>query len=112
MKEGWKKNDEWRMKDDEGWRLNDEGWWFLAVEGFWFMADERTNERTNERTDICNCRVAFVTEKGWFKCQYKNRKHYLILNKMSFSLWLFLEVAKFYTYSNFVNQLVGYLHYM
>ena len=85
----------------EGWIKNDEGWWFQAVEGFCFR-----------RTDICNCRVAFVTEKGWFKCQYKNRKHYLILNKMSFSLWLFLEVAKFYTYSNFVNQLVGYLHYM
>ena len=59
MKEGWMKNDvEW-MKNDEGWRLNYEGWWFLAVEGFWFMTDERTDERT----DICECRVAFATEK-------------------------------------------------
>ena len=48
MKEGW-------MKNDEGWRWNDEGLRFLAVEGFWFMTDKRT--------DICECRVAFATEK-------------------------------------------------
>ena len=59
MKEKWMKNDAGWMKKDEGWRFNDEGWWFLAVEGFWFMTDERTNERT----DICECRVAFATEK-------------------------------------------------
>ena len=52
MKEGW-------MKNDEGWNMNDEGWWFQAVEGFCFMTDERTNKRT----DICDCRVAFPTEK-------------------------------------------------
>ena len=62
MKEGWMKNDEGWLKNDKGWKMNDEGWWFQAVEGFCFMT-------TNERTDICNCRVAFVTEKGWFKCQ-------------------------------------------
>ena len=43
----------------EGWMKNDEGWWFQAVEGFWFMTDRRTDERT----DICDCRVAFATEK-------------------------------------------------
>ena len=49
MKEGW-------MKNDECWRMNDEGWWFQAVEGF-------CDGQTNERTDICDCRVAFATEK-------------------------------------------------
>ena len=37
--------------------MKDEGWWFQAVEGFCFMTDERT--------DICNCRVAFVTENDF-----------------------------------------------
>ena len=55
MKEGWMKNDKAWMKNDEGWKMNDEGWWFQAVEGFCF--------RTHERTDICDCRVAFATEK-------------------------------------------------
>ena len=59
MKEGWMKNDEKLLKNDEGWKMNDEGWWFQAVEGFCF----KTNGRTNERTDICDCRVAFATEK-------------------------------------------------
>ena len=69
MKEGWMKNDEgWMendegwMNNDEGWKLNDEGWWFIAVEGSWFMTDKRTDERT----DICDCRVAFATEKPNF----------------------------------------------
>ena len=63
--EGRMKNDVgWRMmKDDEGWwsvneewwRMNDEGWWFQAVEGFC--------RQTNAWTDICDCRVAFATEK-------------------------------------------------
>ena len=43
------------MKNDEGWRMNDEGWWFQVVEGFCRLTDERT--------DICECRVAFATEK-------------------------------------------------
>ena len=49
------KNDEgWRM-NEEGWGMNDEGLWFQAVEGFWWW--------TNRRTGICDCRVAFTTEK-------------------------------------------------
>ena len=28
------------------------------------MTDEQTNGRTDERTDICDCRVAFATEKS------------------------------------------------
>ena len=60
MKEGWMKCDEGWMKNDERWRINDAVWWFQAVEGFWFMTDRQTDKRT----DICDCRVAFATEKG------------------------------------------------
>ena len=52
MKEGW-------MKNIEGWRMSGEGWWFQAAEGFLWLTDGQTNERT----DICECRVAFATEK-------------------------------------------------
>ena len=55
MMVGWMKNYEGWLKNDEGWKMNDEGWWFQAVEGFCF--------KTDERTDICDCRVAFATEK-------------------------------------------------
>ena len=65
MKEGWIKIDEEWMKNDEGWMKNDEGsgmndeeWWFQAVEGFC--------RRTDGRTDICDCRVAFATEKYYW----------------------------------------------
>ena len=51
------KNDEGWMKNDEGWNMKDEEWWFKAVEGFCFQ--------TNGRTNICDCRVAFATEKTW-----------------------------------------------
>ena len=47
----------------EGWMKNDVGWWFQAVEGFCFQTDKRTNDRT----DICDCRVAFATEKRMLK---------------------------------------------
>ena len=70
MKEGWMKSDEewWRvMKSDEewwrmneGWRMNDGGWWFQDVKGFWL----RTDGQTDRITDICECRVAFATEKN------------------------------------------------
>ena len=44
--QGW-----WRMKDDD----------FKLLRGF---ADWRTDRRTKDnRTDICDCRVAFATEK-------------------------------------------------
>ena len=39
--------DEWRMRKNE-W------WWFQAVEGFWLQTDRLT--------DLCDCRVTFVTE--------------------------------------------------
>ena len=45
-----------KMKDESRMMKKDEGWWFLAVDGFWFMTDEQT--------DICECRVAFATEKS------------------------------------------------
>ena len=65
MKKGW-------MKNDEGWMMNDEGSWFLAAEGFWFMTDKRTDKRT----DICECRVAFATEKeSWLEfCDFPAKK--------------------------------------
>ena len=51
----WRK-DEWRMiKNDEGWWRLSEEWWFQDVGGFCF--------RTDRQTDICDCRVAFATEK-------------------------------------------------
>ena len=59
MKEGWMKSDEGWIKNYEGWRMNDEGWWFQVVEGFC----RQTDERMNGWTDICECRVAFATEK-------------------------------------------------
>ena len=56
--EWWMMNDEWRMMNEEWWRMNGEGWWFQAVEGFC----RQTNKQTDGRTDICDCRVAFMTE--------------------------------------------------
>ena len=44
MKGEWLKNDDWKK--------NDEGWWFQAVEVFSWQTD-----------NICECRVAFATEK-------------------------------------------------
>ena len=41
---------------NEEWKMNVVGWWFQAVEGFCFQTDKRI--------DICDCRVAFVTEKS------------------------------------------------
>ena len=45
------------MKNDECWRMNDEGYCFQDVEGFLWLTDERTG--------ICECRVAFATEKSF-----------------------------------------------
>ena len=59
MKEGWMKNNEGWIKNDAWWMMNAEGWWFQAVEGFCFLTDRLTDEQT----DICECRVAFATEK-------------------------------------------------
>ena len=39
MKEGWMKNDEWRMMKDEEWMMKDEVWRFQAVEGFCWQTD-------------------------------------------------------------------------
>ena len=48
------------MKVDEGWMKNDDGWMmkdddFKLLRGF-------ADWQTDGRTDICDCRVAFVTE--------------------------------------------------
>ena len=43
------------MKDDD---------FKLLKKGFALRrTDKRMNEQMNKRTDICNCRVAFATEK-------------------------------------------------
>ena len=44
---------------DEGRMLKDEG---LRLKGVL-----RTDEQTDEQTDICDCRVAFATEKLMFE---------------------------------------------
>ena len=45
--------------------MNVEGWLFQAVERFCdWLTDRQMNEWTNKQTDICECRVAFATEKG------------------------------------------------
>ena len=41
------------MKKDEGWMMKNDD--FKLLRGF-------GDGRTDERTDICDCRVAFVTE--------------------------------------------------
>ena len=38
------------------------------------QTDGQTDERTNERTDIGGCRVAFATEKDFFKGGPKKSK--------------------------------------
>ena len=48
------KKDEWWSLNDEGWIMNHEGW----IEGFCWQIDKLT--------DICDCRVAFATEK-WIR---------------------------------------------
>ena len=57
MKEGeWRMmKDEWKMIKDEGWMMKDDD--FKLLRGFadWW---------TDGWTDICDCRVAFATEKN------------------------------------------------
>ena len=61
MKEGWMKNYEgwWRM-NEEWWRMNEE-WWKMIISSCWGVL--LTDGQTDGRTDICDCRVAFATEK-------------------------------------------------
>ena len=61
--EGLKMNDEsWKMKDErwrmkvERWRNNAERWRIMVEGGF-------EDGLTDKQTDICDCRVAFATEK-------------------------------------------------
>ena len=50
------KNDEGWMKNDEGWKMKDEGW-RIMISSCWRVL------LYDSRTDICDCRVAFATEK-------------------------------------------------
>ena len=45
------------MKDDEG-------WWRIKDEVRVFVTNLLTDEWMNKQTNICECRVAFVTEKA------------------------------------------------
>ena len=85
--EGW-----WRMmKVDEGWwrmMKDDEGWWrrmkdndFKLLGGFWW-----TDGQTKRRTDICDCRVAFMTENCWGGS--KGKKQTAKVSKNSCLEWL------------------------
>ena len=47
----WRK-DEWRMMKDK--------WWRMMISICWGVLP--TDELTDGRTDICDCRIAFVTE--------------------------------------------------
>ena len=47
------------------------------------FADGRTDGRTNERTDICDCRVAYATEKSYLR-KFVFQKFFLpIFDKLS-----------------------------
>ena len=46
--------DEWRMLKDDGWMMKDDD--FKLLRGF-------DDQQTNQWTDICECRIAFATEK-------------------------------------------------
>ena len=52
-KDEWRMMKEWRMNE---WRMKDEGWWFQGSDGFCRLKDKQT--------DICECRIAFATEKN------------------------------------------------
>ena len=59
--------DEWRMMKDER-RMMKVEWWKLKMKDDDFkLLRGFADWRTNGRTDICDCRVAFVTEKIGFR---------------------------------------------
>ena len=67
------------MMKDEGWMMKHEG--FKLLRGF-------ASRLTDERTDICECRVAFATEKytiDLIKSLVVNLQHhkYRIVKKIS-----------------------------
>ena len=52
----------WRLKvEDEGWRLKDEGGGMVMLKNWFWKAGGVLV--TNGLMDICDCRVAFATEK-------------------------------------------------
>ena len=50
MKEGWMKNDEWRMMKDE-WEVMKDEWWRMKDDDFKLWGVLQTNGRTDKRTD-------------------------------------------------------------
>ena len=63
------------MKNDEEWMKNDEGW-TMMISNCWLVLG------TDRLTDICECRVAFVTENTYeFGCLH-NCERLLIINQL------------------------------
>ena len=58
--------------NEEWWRMKDE-WWRMMISSCWGVLqtdgqkDKLTNKQTDKQTDICDCRVAFATEKSPWK---------------------------------------------
>ena len=112
MKEEW-------IKNDQGWRMNDDD--FKLLRGF---CDWLTDRQTNELTDICECRVAFVTEKDqkdqkivqycswnlhlrWWK-YFTNRN--TLLNTASIYIFCFFTTRKIATKDKILK--VGLIDYL
>ena len=74
----WRK-DEWRMIKVEGWMMKDDD--FKLLRGF---CDWLTDGQTNERTDICECRVAFATEKVYI---FSSKSRSIVVFLLSNCLW-------------------------
>ena len=55
-------NEEWCMMKDE--------WWMMVISSCWgvLLTDRWTDGQKDKQTDVCDCRVAFVTEKDKIKC--------------------------------------------
>ena len=81
------------MMNDE-WRINEERWKMKVV--WWKMKDLSCwgvllpDGRTNEQTDICECRVAFATEKYALWTPF----HCTLVNVFNTSLWKFENGTK------------------
>ena len=84
MKEGWMKDDEWRMMNEEWWWMNVEGWKFQAVEGFCdWLTYRQTGKQTNKQT--------FVNVESLLRL--KNLYTYVQLQKKDFK-WVSYNMQK------------------
>ena len=108
MNEGWMK-DEWRM--NEGWMKDKE--WMMKYDDFKLLRGF-DNGQTNRRTDICDCRVAFATEKLGLS-HYPNNIIDPIYNSLLSSFCQLKSSSyhlkrKFFFWNNLCIELAGYSH--